>query len=157
MSNEDHKIEKSVSGIQKAMIEANAIRKASYMLLFMNIVAATMGLLIVFRNETYSYHFIILYGVGAYVFGRLGTLIVVMLQRKPHNNGIWKAVQLNNLAVVMIMMYTFQTALLYSFEGSSNVRGRFNAITGVLIFIFNLIIVIWLLRYSRKLKIKSES
>ncbi len=138
-------------------IEGIATRNTSILLFVMNNVITIMGLLIVFNDETYKYHFIILYGIALYVFIRLIVIIVAVIQTKPHNTGIWKVVQLINLATANMSMFTFQTALLHNYEDDIYVREHYNAITGVLVFIINQGIVVWLYLKSRKVRSEAEN
>ena len=95
--------------------------------------------------------------MALYVFVRLITLIVFIAQNKPHNSGIWKAVQLINLAVALVMLFTFQTALLHMCGADAKTREHFNAMTGSAVFFINQGIVIWLMKYSKRLGLEERS
>jgi hypothetical protein len=150
LSHQERKIEIILRADERPYYESKAICNVAKLLFLMNAITAIMGLLIIFNDETFSYHYIILYAVALYVFIRLIWLIVVMAQKQPHNTGIWKAVQMINFAVALVMLFTFQTALLHTCEADVKVREHFNAMTGGMVFFINLGIVIWLMKYGKQ-------
>ncbi len=151
LSRKEHILNINITEDEKDNYESKITKNAAFMLFIMNTVAMIMGLRVVFKDDTFQYHFVILYGLALYVFGRLTVIIVTMLQQKPHNSGIWKVVQLTNLATAMISLFTFQTALLHNYEPSIAVREHYNTLTGGLVFLINQSVVLWLLCYSRKI------
>lgn len=156
LSHQEHRINVSLSEAEKIPHEARVIRNVAKLLFLMNSVTAVMGLLIIFNEDTFEYHFIILYAMALYVFVRLITLIVFIAQNKPHNSGIWRAVQLINLAVALVMLFTFQTALLNMCGADIKTREHFNAMTGSAVFFINQGIVIWLMKYSKTRALRTE-
>lgn len=151
LSHQEHRINVVISEDEKIPHEARVIRNVAKLLFLMNSVTAIMGLLIVFNEDTFEYHFIILYAMALYVFIRLITLIVFIAGKRPHDTGIWKAVQLINLAVALVMLFTFQTALLNMCGADIKTREHFNAMTGSTVFFINQGIVIWLMKYSKRI------
>lgn len=156
LSHKEHKIAVMLREDEKGPYECKIIRNVARLLFLMNSVTAVMGLLIIFNEDTFEYHFIILYAMALYVFVRLITLIVFIAQNKPHNFGIWKAVQLINLAVTLVMLFTFQTALLHMCGADAKTREHFNAMTGSAVFFINQGIVIWLMKYSKRLGVEER-
>jgi len=150
LSRQEHILQSYTDDIERIKLESIVTRNVAAMLFVMNNIIAIMAQLIVFQNETYQYHFIILYGLALYVFIRLIFIIYTIIRNKPHNNGIWKVVQFINLATAMVSLFTFQTALLHNYEPSVANRMKFNRMTGILVFVINQGIVIWLLYYRHK-------
>ncbi|MCR4694420.1 MAG: hypothetical protein K5773_03740 [Pseudobutyrivibrio sp.] len=153
LSRQEHLLQFMPENEYRNIIESKITMHSSLMLFVMNIVITIMAYLVIFNDDTFKYHFIILYGLALYVFVRLTVIIIAMAQTKPHNTGIWKIVQLFNLATALVSLFTFQTALLHTYEDNILVREQYNAYTGVLIFGINLGIVIWLLVRSRKIRL----
>lgn len=144
LSREEHRLRLFVSE-DKMQEEGARITRTSAILLFLiNAMTTIMGLRIVFKDDTFQYHFIILYALAIYVFTRLSFIIVNIIKIKPHNYGIWRIVQFINLATALVSMFTFQTALLNNYEKERAIREHFNAMTGLLVFSINLGIAIWL-------------
>ncbi len=152
LSNQEHRLQIFTDDDMRPIKESIVTRNVAFMLFIMNAIISIMGLLIIFKDDTFKYHFIILYGLALYVFIRLIVIIVAIIQSKPHNTGIWKVVQLINLATATVSLFTFQTALLYNYEESVIARERYNAITGFVIILINLGIVVRLMVYSYRLK-----
>ncbi len=151
LSRKEHILNVFIKEDEKDVYESNLTKKAAFMLFIMNTVAIIMGLRVVFKDDTFKYNFVILYGLALYVFVRLTVIVVAMLQQRPHNSGIWKVVQLTNLSIAMISLFTFQTALLHNYETSIAIREHYNAMTFGLVFLINQSIVLWLFYYSRKI------
>ncbi len=151
LSRMEHRLRIFIPDNEKTVAESKITKNAAKMLFIMNSIITIMGLRIIFKDDTFEYNFIILYALALYVFGRLIFMIVTILQKKPHNDGIWKVVQLINLATALVSMFTFQTALLHNYEPSVAVREKYNAITGFLVCCINMGIVIWLYSYANKL------
>ncbi len=156
LSRAEHRLECFIEEKKKPLYESVITRNAALIIFLANFVIGLMGCLIIFKDDTFQYHFIILYALALYVFIRLTVIIVTLVQNKPHYNGIWKVVQLTNLVTATVSMFTFQTALLHNYEPDIQVRERYNAITGLLVFLINQGIVIWLLFRSKRIKKNGE-
>ncbi|MCR4955649.1 MAG: hypothetical protein K6A30_03080 [Lachnospiraceae bacterium] len=135
-----------------SFLEGKITTRVAAMMIVMNTVISMMGLLIVYKEETFQYHFIILYALAIYVFVKLGMIIVALIQKKPHHNGIWKTVQLMNLEIATVSVFTFQTALLNNYEPNLAVRSKYNLMTSCIVFGVNLVITFWLFWRGRKLR-----
>lgn len=140
--------------------ELKRYRMCGIILMIMNIALAGVVVLVVRKNEGFSYAGYLIYIMAMYAFYTIITAVMNVIKYRQYNSPVMSAAKVINLAAALVSMLSLETAMLAQFEKGDNPEAFRQIMTGatgggVCLIIFGLG-VFMIIKSTRKLiKLKS--
>lgn len=140
------------------MREYRCYRTTAWLLFLLNIPMGGMIVLMVRTNSGFSYPGYIIYLSALYTFYTMVTAVINLVKFRRLGSPILSAAKVLNFVAAMMSILGLQTAMIsrFSLNGESY-RKMMNAITGGFVYGIVILIAVYMLLHSRKLKKKVES
>lgn len=125
--------------------EYKQLKKTGTILFLLNIVLIGMIILIIRKNQSFSYPGYFIYVIALYDFYLMITAIINVLKHKEHKSPIITASKCISLTVAMISMLSLEVAMIYQFgENDAHFKLVMTSCTGFGIVLINTIMVIFM-------------
>lgn len=149
-----------VIGYQKRLTlrEYRCYRTTAWLLFLLNIPMGGMIMLMVWTNSGFSYPGYIIYLSALYTFYTMITAIINLVKFRKLGSPILSAAKVLNLVAAMMSILGLQTAMISHFsENGEGYRRTMNAVTGGFVYGVVILIAVYMLLHSRKLREQVET
>lgn len=149
-----------VIGYQKRMAlrEYRCYRTTAWLLFLLNIPMGGMIVLMVQTNSGFSYPGYIIYLSALYTFYTMITAVINLVKFRKLGSPILSAAKVLNLVAAMMSILGLQTAMISHFsENGEGYRKMMNAISGGFVYGVVILIAVYMLLHSRKLREQVET
>ena len=138
--------------------EYRCYRTTAWLLFLLNIPMGGMIVLMVRTNSGFSYPGYVIYLSALYTFYTMVTAVINLVKFRKLGSPILSAAKVLNFVAAMMSILGLQTAMISRFsENGEAYRKMMNAITGGFVYGIVILIAVYMLLHSRKLKKKVES
>lgn len=138
---------------QDAAGEARCYRRTAWLLFLLNIPMGGMIVLMVYTNSGFAYPGSIIYLSALYTFYTMITSVLNLVKFRRAGSPILSAAKVLNFVSAMMSILGLQTAMIARFSSSGEgYRRLMNALTGGAVYVFVILIAVYMLLHSRKLK-----
>ncbi len=148
-----------ISNFRKDALEHNLqkeyqkLKHTGIILLLLDIVLSGMIILIIHKNETFTYPGTLIYVVALYDFYLIITAIINVIKYHNHKSPILTASKCINLTVAMISIISLEVAMIYQFgDNDITFKNTMIGITGFAVAIINSSMAIYMILKSKKRK-----
>lgn len=100
--------------------EYKQYRICGAVLMVLNLALTGMVILVVTKNNTYSYPGTMIYAMGAYTFYNIITAVINVVKFRKQNSPALSAAKVINLASALVSMLALETAMLSQFGGGES-------------------------------------
>lgn len=133
-------------------------RRTAWLLFLLNIPMGGMIVLMVWTNSGFFYPGYIIYLSALYTFYTMAVSIVNLVKFRKLGSPILSAAKVLNFVSAMMSILGLQTAMISRFSvNGENYRGLMNAVTGGFVYGIVVMIAVYMLLHSRKIRKKGES
>lgn len=133
-------------------------RRTAWLLFLLNIPMGGMIVLMVRTNSSFFYPGYIIYLSALYTFYTMAVSIVNLVKFRKLGSPILSAAKVLNFVSAMMSILGLQTAMISRFSvNGENYRGLMNAVTGGFVYGIVVMIAVYMLLHSRKIRKKGES
>ena len=133
-------------------------RRTAWLLFLLNITMGGMIVLMVRTNSGFFYPGYIIYLSALYTFYTMAVSIVNLVTFRKLGSPILSAAKVLNFVSAMMSILGLQTAMISRFSvNGENYRGLMNAVTGGFVYGIVVMIAVYMLLHSRKIRKKGES
>ena len=115
-----------------------------------NITLSGIIIQVIWQGQSYSYPGSLIFVMALYAFYRIHIVIVSLIKDRKFRTPLFSAAKSLDLAVVVVSMFTLQTAMLHSFNNDSYFAALFNSITGIAVLVIILGISAFMLVNARR-------
>lgn len=127
--------------------------RMAWLLFALNIPMGGMVLLMVLTDSGYSYPGYVIYLSALYTFYTVILSVVNIVRFRKLGNPILSAAKILNLVAALMSLLGLQTAMIAQFsDGEGNFRVKMNAATGGTVWFAVILIAVYMLFHSRKMK-----
>lgn len=133
--------------------ELHCYRRTAWLLFLLNIPMGGMTVLMVLTDSGYSYPGYVIYLSAMYTFYTIILAIVNLVKFRKLGSPILSAAKILNFVAALMSLLGLQTAMIsqFSTEGE-DLRRMMNALTGGGVWFFVILIAVYMLLHSRKMK-----
>lgn len=133
-------------------------RRTAWLLFLLNIPMGGMIVLMVWTNSGFFYPGYIIYLSALYTFYTMAVSIVNLVKFRKLGSPILSAAKVLNFVSAMMSILGLQTAMISRFSvNGENYRRLMNAVTGGFVYGIVVMIAVYMLLHSRKIRKKGES
>ena len=138
--------------------EYHCYRRTAWLLFLLNIPMGGMIVLMVRTNSGFFYPGYIIYLSALYTFYTMAVSIVNLVKFRKLGSPILSAAKVLNFVSAMMSILGLQTAMISRFSvNGENYRRLMNAVTGGFVYGIVVMIAVYMLLHSRKIRKKGES
>lgn len=138
--------------------EYRCYRRTAWLLFLLNIPMGGMIVLMVRTNSGFFYPGYIIYLSALYTFYTMAVSIVNLVKFRKLGSPILSAAKVLNFVSAMMSILGLQTAMISRFSvNGENYRRLMNAVTGGFVYGIVVMIAVYMLLHSRKIRKKGES
>lgn len=133
-------------------VEIRCYRQTAWLLFLLNIPMGGMIVLMVRTNSGFSYPGYIIYLSAIYTFYAMIISVINLVKFRRLGSPILSAAKVLNFVSAMMSVLGLQTAMISRFsENGENYREMMNAVTGAFVWEIVIVIVVYMLFYSKKM------
>ena len=138
--------------------EYRCYRTTAWLLFLLNIPMGGMIVLMVRTNSGFSYPGYVIYLSALYTFYTMATAVINLVKFRKLGSPILSAAKVLNFVAAMMSILGLQTAMLSRFSvNGEGYRKMMNAITGGFVYGIVILIAVYMLLHSKKLREKVET